>query len=137
MTHSAADSPLPAHRLPAHKGRSLILLGHGSHLNADSSEAVRGHAAAVRATHLFDEVLEASWKEEPSLREALGLAQFCDVTAVPLFVSEGYFTGTVIPRELGLEWRGRRRYAPSGQQQTQPLLCWATAQAATRRASRP
>lgn len=107
MTHSAADSPLPAHRLPAHKGRSLILLGHGSHLNANSSEAVRGHAAAVRATHLFDEVLEASWKEEPSLREVLGLAQFCDVTAVPLFVSEGYFTGTVIPRELGLEWRGR------------------------------
>ncbi|WP_341765366.1 CbiX/SirB N-terminal domain-containing protein [Deinococcus radiodurans] len=90
----------------ANGGRTLILLGHGSHLNADSAAAVRRHARAVRAQGLFDEVLEGSWKEEPSLRQLLRLARFRDVTVVPLFVSEGYFTGTVIPRELGFEWRG-------------------------------
>lgn len=82
------------------------MLGHGSHLNADSAAAVRRHARAVRAQGRFGEVLEGYWKEEPSLRQLLRLARFRDVTVVPLFVSEGYFTGTVIPRELGFEWRG-------------------------------
>lgn len=91
---------------PLAAGRTLILLGHGSHLNADSAAAVRRHARAVRARGLFGEVLEGYWKEEPSLRQLLRLARFRDVTVVPLFVSEGYFTGTVIPRELGLDWRG-------------------------------
>ncbi len=84
------------------QGRSLILLGHGSHLNADSASAVRQHAAAVRAQGVFGEVLEGYWKDEPALRGLLRQARFCDVTVVPLFVSEGYFTGQVIPRELGL-----------------------------------
>ncbi len=83
-------------------GRTLIVLGHGSHLNADSASAVRLHAAAVRGLGLFDQVLEGYWKDEPSLRRLLLLAQFEDVTVVPLFVSQGYFTGQVIPRELGL-----------------------------------
>lgn len=91
---------------PADLGRTLILLGHGSHLNSDSAQAVRRHAIEARALGLFGEVLEGSWKEEPSLRQLLRLARYRDVTVVPLFVSEGYFTGTVIPRELGLEWRG-------------------------------
>uniref|UniRef100_UPI0024300D63 CbiX/SirB N-terminal domain-containing protein n=1 Tax=Deinococcus wulumuqiensis TaxID=980427 RepID=UPI0024300D63 len=87
-------------------GRTLVLLGHGSHLNADSAQAVRRHAQAVRERGLFGEVIEAYWKEEPSLRQVLRLARFRDVTVVPLFVSEGYFTNQVLPRELGLTWRG-------------------------------
>ncbi|MDO4244707.1 MAG: CbiX/SirB N-terminal domain-containing protein, partial [Deinococcus sp.] len=90
----------------ASSGRTLIVLGHGSHLNADSAQAVRRHAQAVRERGLFGEVLEAYWKEEPSLRQVLRLARFRDVTVVPLFVSEGYFTNGVLPRELGLTWRG-------------------------------
>lgn len=86
--------------------RTLIVLGHGSHLNADSAQAVRRHAQAVRERGLFGEVLEAYWKEEPSLRQVLRLARSRDVTVVPLFVSEGYFTNQVLPRELGLTWRG-------------------------------
>ena len=54
----------------------------------------------------------AFWKEEPSLRDALFLfdpAEIDDVYVVPNFISEGYFTQTVIPRELELEGGTTRR----------------------------
>lgn len=82
--------------------RSLVLVGHGSHLNPDSAGVVYRYAELARATGEFDEVLEVFWKEEPSLRQALRVARGDDLTVIPVFVSEGYFTETVIPRELGL-----------------------------------
>jgi sirohydrochlorin cobaltochelatase len=60
------------------------------------------HAARLRASGLFDEVAEAFWKEEPSLRDALSLLESDDIWVVPFFLAEGYFTRTVVPRELGL-----------------------------------
>src|SRR5207253_5786910 len=54
----------------------------------------------------------AFWKEEPSLRDALFLfdpEEIRDVYVVPNFISEGYFTQTVIPRELELEGTTTRR----------------------------
>ena len=86
--------------------RSLVLIGHGSHLNPDSASAVYAYADLLRSQHLFDEVVEGYWKEEPSLRQVLKTAQFTDVTVIPMFISEGYFTETVIPRELGLGHQG-------------------------------
>ena len=82
--------------------QALIIIGHGSHLNADSSAPVYRHARAIRRTGVFDEVRECFWKEEPSMREVFDLVEADDVYVVPLFISEGYFTGEVIPRELGL-----------------------------------
>lgn len=82
--------------------QALIIIGHGSHLNADSSAPVYRHAAAIRRTGVFDEVRECFWKEEPSMREVFDLVEADDVYVVPLFISEGYFTEEVIPRELGL-----------------------------------
>ena len=49
---------------------ALLLAGHGSHLNARSSEAVRAHARALATSGVWDEVLVAFWKEEPSLARA-------------------------------------------------------------------
>lgn len=83
--------------------QALIIIGHGSHLNAESSAPVYAHAAAIRATGVFDEVRECFWKEEPSMREVFDLVEADDVYVVPLFISEGYFTEEVIPRELGLD----------------------------------
>jgi sirohydrochlorin cobaltochelatase len=83
--------------------QALIIIGHGSHLNAESSAPVYAHAAAIRATGAFDEVRECFWKEEPSMREVFDLVEADDVYVVPLFISEGYFTEEVIPRELGLD----------------------------------
>jgi len=83
-------------------GQALLLVGHGSHLSADSSTPVHEHAARIRAMGLFDEVETAFWKEEPELRYALDLVGSEDVFVVPLFLAEGYFTRQVVPRELGI-----------------------------------
>ena len=86
--------------------RSLVLIGHGSHLNPESAEAVYRYAELLRGRGLFDEVVEGYWKEEPSLRQVLRTCAYTDVTVIPMFISEGYFTETVIPRELGLGHQG-------------------------------
>lgn len=82
--------------------QALIIIGHGSHLNAESAAPVYQHADAIRRTGAFDEVRECFWKEEPSLREVFDLVEADEVFVVPLFISSGYFTEEVIPRELGL-----------------------------------
>ncbi|UBV42213.1 cobalamin biosynthesis protein CbiX [Deinococcus taeanensis] len=86
--------------------RSLVLIGHGSHLNGDSAVAVYRYAELIRERGLFDEVIEGYWKEEPSLRQVLKTTASTDVTVIPMFISEGYFTETVIPREMGLGHQG-------------------------------
>ncbi|QLH77975.1 hypothetical protein HZS55_11995 [Halosimplex rubrum] len=84
---------------------ALVIVAHGSHLNAGSSAPTFDHADTIRATAAFDEVREGFWKEEPSFREVLRTVESDEVYVVPLFVSEGYFTEEVIPRELRLdEW---------------------------------
>ncbi len=90
-------------------GSALVLAGHGSHLNGNSSEPVWANAARLRATGRFDEVRVAFWKEEPSLSRALDGCDAGVVTVVPMFMSAGYFTRTVVPREMGLEGAETRR----------------------------
>jgi len=86
--------------------RSLVLVGHGSHLNSESAAAVYKYAELLRSRNLFDEVVEGYWKEEPSLRQVLRTCTYTDVTIIPMFISEGYFTEAVIPRELWLGHQG-------------------------------
>ena len=81
---------------------ALVIAAHGSHLNPGSSEPTFAHADTIRRVGAFDEVREAFWKEEPSFREVLRTIESEEVFVVPLFVSEGYFTERVIPRELRL-----------------------------------
>jgi sirohydrochlorin cobaltochelatase len=87
---------------------ALLLVGHGSTVNPDSSAPSLAQAAAIRARGIFREVACCFWKEEPSLRDALFLfdePEIREVFVVPNFISEGYFTQTVIPRELELDGR--------------------------------
>ena len=87
-----------------HKPESaLIIVGHGSTVNPDSSAPTLDHAEVIAARGCFREVHCAFWKEEPSLRQVLHMVDSEDVYIVPNFISEGYFTRTVIPRELELE----------------------------------
>ena len=79
---------------------ALIIVGHGSTENPDSSHPYFEHAEVIRSRGLFREVHCCFWKEEPSLREAWYLLDSDDVYVVPDFISEGYFTQEVIPREL-------------------------------------
>ena len=90
--------------------QALLVAAHGSHLNPDSSTPAFDHADRIRAAGAFDEVQETFWKEEPHFREALRTLASEAVCVVPLFVSEGYFTEQVLPRELRLgAWRGGTR----------------------------
>ena len=91
---------------------ALLIVGHGSTVNPDSSAPTLAHAAEIRRRGIFREVACAFWKEEPSLRDARFLfdpAEVTEVYVVPNFISEGYFTETVIPRELELEGAMTRR----------------------------
>lgn len=81
---------------------ALLIVGHGSTENPDSSTPYFDHAAEVRKRGLFAEVHCCFWKEEPSMREAAYMIDAPEVYVVPDFISEGYFTQDVIPRELGL-----------------------------------
>jgi len=83
--------------------QALVIAAHGSHLNAGSSQPTFDHADTIRAVGAFDEVRESFWKEEPSFREVLRTVDADEVYVVPLFISEGYFTEQVIPRELRLD----------------------------------
>ena len=85
---------------------ALLIVGHGSTVNPDSSAPSFAHAAAIRRRGIFAEVGCVFWKEEPSFRDAPLLfpdPAIREVFVVPNFISEGYFTQTVIPRELGLD----------------------------------
>ena len=83
--------------------QALVIVAHGSHLNPDSAAPTYAHADTIRETGVFDVVRTGFWKEEPSLREVLRTVSAEEVYVVPLFISEGYFTEEVIPRELRLE----------------------------------
>jgi sirohydrochlorin cobaltochelatase len=87
------------------KDAGLLIVGHGSTVNPFSSAPTLMHAAAIRSRGIFADVACCFWKEEPSLRDALFFFRdpaISEVYVVPNFISEGYFTRTVIPRELEL-----------------------------------
>ncbi len=84
---------------------ALLIVGHGSTVNPFSSMPTLMHATTIRQRHIFADVACCFWKEEPSLRDALFFFRdpaIREVCVVPNFISEGYFTRTVIPRELEL-----------------------------------
>jgi sirohydrochlorin cobaltochelatase len=86
-------------------GSALLIVGHGSTVNPSSSAPTLRHATTIRTRGIFAEVACCFWKEEPSLRDALFFFRdpaIREVYVVPNFISEGYFTRTVIPRELEL-----------------------------------
>ena len=91
---------------------ALVISGHGSSINPDSSAPTLAHAETIRQRALFNEVITAFWKEPPALNQVLALVKSPDIYVVPNFISEGYFTRKIIPREMNLTgrltWQGER-----------------------------
>jgi len=85
---------------------ALVLFGHGSSINAESAAPVYVQAAEMRRRNCFAEVREAFWKQEPRLPEVLSTLTRPRVFLLPLFVSEGFFSNTVIPEALGFRRAG-------------------------------
>ena len=103
---------------------ALLIVGHGSTVNPDSSAPTLRHAADIRRRGIFAEVACGFWKEEPSLRDSLLFFRdpaIRDVYVVPNFISEGYFTRTVIPRELELTGPETRRQSGQIWKYCQPV----------------
>ena len=93
----------------------LVVMGHGTTLNAESALPVRQHAAELRRRRLFAEVREAFWKQEPQIKPVLDEITAPRIFIVPLFISEGYFSAQIIPRELGFAGQSVRQ-SPQGTQ---------------------
>ncbi len=90
---------------------ALVLAGHGSTLNAESSAPVYQHADELRRRGIFGQVVESFWKLEPTFASVLRGVFAPRVFIVPLFISEGYFTEEVIPREFGFCAKGQKDFA--------------------------
>ena len=98
--------------MPPKTDSALLIVAHGSTVNPDSSAPTLAHASEIRHRQVFADVACAFWKEEPSLRDTLFLfdpESIREVYVVPNFISEGYFTQTVVPRELELSGRTTER----------------------------
>jgi sirohydrochlorin cobaltochelatase len=79
----------------------LVVLGHGTVLNDNSAAPVLQHVAELRRRKIFREVREAFWKQEPQVKTVLAGITAPRVFIVPFFISEGYFSTEIIPKELG------------------------------------
>jgi sirohydrochlorin cobaltochelatase len=86
-----------------YKNSALVVAAHGSTQNPDSSSPTLAHAANIRSRGIFAEVACCFWKEEPFFRDVLRLVESREIYVVPNFISEGYFTTKVLPREMGLD----------------------------------
>jgi sirohydrochlorin cobaltochelatase len=89
---------------------ALVLAGHGSTLNAESAAPTYQHADELRRRKTFAQVIECFWKLEPSISGVLRGVFAPRVFVVPLFISDGYFTQEIIPRELGLCQPGEKDF---------------------------
>ncbi len=88
---------------------ALLILGHGSTENPDSSQPTWDLADKIHDSGEFSSVHCAFWKEEPSFRQIFASIDEDLIFAVPNFISEGYFTREVLPRELELDGTTTRR----------------------------
>jgi sirohydrochlorin cobaltochelatase len=82
------------------KDTALILAGHGSTKNADSSRFTRETAHRIREKGIFGEVRSAFWKEQPSYADAIQGLKTKKAVVVPWFLANGYFTTKILQREF-------------------------------------
>lgn len=85
----------------SYSAAALVLMGHGTTQNAESCAPIYQHAAELRRRRIFAEVREAFWKQDPHVKQVLAEISAPRVFIIPFFISEGYFSDEVIPRELG------------------------------------
>ena len=93
---------------------ALVLVGHGSTRHPDGAAPVLALAEQIRQLGRFAQVEAVFMKQEPSLASVEARLHSPLVIVVPVFAGKGYYTDTVIPREMGLTGavtlRDGRRY---------------------------
>src|SRR6266516_7847032 len=109
-------------KAPDFSDAALVLLGHGTTLDPESGAPVFQHANELRRRGLFAEVREAFWKQEPQVQDVLAALAAPRIFIVPLFISDGYFSQEVIPREIGFHGEGVGTFTPVLRRGTQTLV---------------
>ena len=96
---------------------ALLIVGHGSTVNPDSSAPTLAHAAEIRRRESFRGVACCFWKEEPSLRDALFFFRRSgDPRSLcrPEFHQRRLFHADSHSARAGIDWTARPS-APNGQ----------------------
>lgn len=82
---------------------TLILAAHGSDHDPRCAAPVYRHAETIRQIGVFRDVLTTFWKEPPHFAELYDLTDAREMILVPVMTASGYYTNTVLPRELRLD----------------------------------
>jgi len=82
------------------KETALILAGHGSTKNRDSSRHTRETAKRLQRRRIFKEVRAGFWKESPSFQEVFHGLQAKEAIVVPWFLTRGYFVEKVLSEQF-------------------------------------
>lgn len=99
---------LPPHEFP--ETFALLLAAHGERRTGSDNQGVAQLAARLQALGLAPAVGFGFVKGAPSISEAVRRLAGRDLLVYPLFLSDGYFTRTLLPRQLseaGAFARGR------------------------------
>ena len=80
---------------------ALILAGHGSTKNRDSSRHTRETARRLQKRGIFREVRAGFWKESPSFQEVFQGLEAKEAIVVPWFLTRGYFVEKVLAEQFG------------------------------------
>lgn len=83
---------------------TLIITGHGTGLNQNSTKAIRDQVELIAASNAgYAAVLDAYMEEQPFIAEWDQLSQTPNVVVVPFFISDGLHSFQDIPVMLGIE----------------------------------
>jgi sirohydrochlorin cobaltochelatase len=82
--------------------KALVVVGHGSARNPNTRLPVCAMVQAIQKTGLYDEVRCGLLKQDPHVSITLDKLSSTEVTVVPFFISDGYYTRQVIPKEMRL-----------------------------------
>ena len=82
------------------KDTALILAGHGSTKNKDSSRHTRETAKRLQKRGIFKEVRAGFWKENPSFQEVFHGLEAKEAIVVPWFLTRGYFVEKVLSEQF-------------------------------------
>ncbi|MGD9933696.1 MAG: CbiX/SirB N-terminal domain-containing protein [Dehalococcoidia bacterium] len=82
---------------------ALVVLGHGTPRDPNSSAHTRLQAEHVRHLGAFPEVTAAFIDQDPNMRDIFTLVKAKDIFMVPLFIADGWHVGETIPDDLRLD----------------------------------
>jgi sirohydrochlorin cobaltochelatase len=83
---------------------SLIIVGHGTNLNENSTKAIQDQVRLIReGGHGFAEVMDAYMEEAPFVADWAKMTRAPNVVVVPFFIADGLHSYQDIPVLLGME----------------------------------